>query len=392
MIQLQERREPSAFSLFNLGFRPFFLAGAASAVILITLWLVIYSQGYQPHYYDLAITWHAHEMIFGFSIAIIAGFLLTAVRTWTNVQTLYSWPLAALFLVWLLARLLPAFESIPKAVIAITDLIFIPLVAISIAWPIIKSKNYRNLLFVPILFAFFIANLLIHLNLMGITEDTIATGLQLGLFLIVMIISIVGGRVIPFFTEKGVAGTQSRKFPIIERSIIPMTAIWVISTLTSYTEVIVFFSALVGLMNLIRLGGWFSNKVFTVPLVWILQLSYLFITFGYLLYALSTLNLVNQSIAYHAFATGGIGGLTLGMMSRVSLGHTGRILTAGPMIISAFVLLMLSAVFRISIDILPLPYMSTLHISGSLWVIAWILFLLKYTTILIKPRVDGIYG
>ncbi|WP_067982471.1 NnrS family protein [Neptuniibacter pectenicola] len=392
MIQLQERREPSSFSLFNLGFRPFFLAGALSAVILITLWLVIYSRGYQPNYYGLGIHWHAHEMLFGFSIAIIAGFLLTAVRTWTNVQTLYGWPLAALFALWLLARLLPAFESVPHMLIALTDLAFIPLVAVSIAWPIIKSQNYKNLLFVPILLSFFIANLLVHLELMGLTEGTLAKGIHLGLFLIIMVISIIGGRVIPFFTEKGVAGTQSTKYAFIERTIIPLTALWVISTLTHYTIVIAVLSAALGMMNLIRLWGWFSRKIFAVPLVWILQLSYLFVIIGYLFYPLSLLDLLNPSIAYHAFAVGGIGGLTLGMMSRVSLGHTGRPLAAGPMMITAFVLLMLSALLRISIDIMPLSYTGTLHLSGSLWIIAWLLFLIKYTSILIKPRVDGLYG
>ncbi len=138
--------------------------------------------------------------------------------------------------------------------------------------------------------------------------------------------------------------------------------------------------------------GLFSAKILPVPLVLILQLSYLFVIIGYLFYPLSLLDLLNPSIAYHAFAVGGIGGLTLGMMSRVSLGHTGRPLAAGPMMITAFALLMLSALLRISIDIMPLSYTGTLHLSGSLWIIAWLLFLIKYTSILIKPRVDGLYG
>lgn len=392
MIQLQERREPSRFSLFNLGFRPFFLAGAMSAAVLVGLWLLAFDQGYKPDYYQFGVYWHAHEMIFGFSVAIIAGFLLTAVKTWTNVQTLYSWPLAALFVLWLTARILPAFPSVPANIIAVTDLVFLPLVAISIAWPIVRSKNYRNLVFVPVLTTFFIANLLIHLELLGSTIGTANLGIQLGLFLVIMVITIIGGRVIPFFTEKGVAGVQCKKYSLIEKVIIPTSILWIAVSLTEYTIAIAAISLVLGLMSLIRVCGWLSPKIFTVPLVWILQLSYLFIVMGFFLYALSLYDVISQSAAFHAFATGGIGGLTLGMMARVSLGHTGRKLATSPIIITAFILMMLSSVLRVGIDLIPLPYIQTLQLAGGLWILAWVLFVIKYTPILIKPRVDGVYG
>ena len=392
MIQLQERREPSSFSLFNLGFRPFFLAGAISAVILIAVWLVMYRQGYQPNYYNIGVYWHAHEMIFGFSMAIIAGFLLTAVRTWTNVQTPFGWSLGIIFLVWLIARIFPLISAVPDTLIAITDLLFIPLVALGIGLPIVRSKNYRNLLFLPLLTAFFIANLLMHLELLGVTEGTANLGIQLGLSLVIMVITIIGGRVIPFFTEKGVSGVSCKRFSLVEKLIIPTTALWVISSLTGYTPAIALISGITGIMSLIRIAGWFDTRIFKVPLVWILQLSYAFITVGFFLYALSLYDLVSQSVAYHAFAAGGIGGLTLGMMARVSLGHTGRKLATGPMMVSAFVLMLLAALIRVCIDLLSFAYLTSLHISGALWCIAWILFIIKYTPILIKPRVDGIYG
>ncbi|WP_415885426.1 NnrS family protein [Neptuniibacter sp. QD37_6] len=392
MIQLQERRTPSPFSLFNLAFRPFFLGGALSAILLMAAWLVIYSGGIQPHHYNYGVFWHAHEMLFGFSLAIIAGFLMTAVKTWTNVQTLYSWPLAALFLLWFSARLMPLFPAIEPWLVAVTDLAFAPMVAACVAWPVIKSKNYRNLMFVPLLLGFFIANLLMHLQLLGYTETTAAKGIQLGLFLVIMVISILGGRVIPFFTERGVEGVKVTKHAWLEKTIIPLTAVWVVLSLTGIEPLMIAISLLLGIANLIRVAGWFDKRIFAVPLVWILQFGYFFVALGFMLYSLSLLDLISTSIAYHAFAAGSIGGLTLGMMARVSLGHTGRPLKVGPLIITAFILMLLAAAVRLSIGLLPLSYLTTLHLSGTLWMLAWVLFLIIYTPILIKPRVDGLYG
>lgn len=392
MIQLQERRTPSPFSLFNLAFRPFFLGGALSAIILMAAWLMIYSGGIRPHYYNYGVYWHAHEMVFGFALAIIAGFLMTAVKTWTNVQTLYSWPLAALFLLWFSARLMPLFPILEPWLVAATDLVFAPLVAACVAWPVIKSRNYRNLMFVPLLLGFFAANLLIHLQLLGYTEATASKGIQLGLFLVIMVISILGGRVIPFFTERGVEGVKVKKYAWLEKAIIPMTAAWVILSLTGIKPLIIATSMLLGIANLIRVAGWFDKRVFAVPLVWILQFGYLFVSLGFILYSLSLLDLISSSIAYHAFAAGSIGGLTLGMMARVSLGHTGRPLHIGPIMITAFILMLLAAAVRLSVGLLPISYLTTLHLSGTLWMFAWVLFLIKYTPILIKPRVDGLYG
>jgi uncharacterized protein involved in response to NO len=392
MINLQEKHTPSAFSLFNLGFRPFFLGGALSAALLIGLWLVIYSKGYQPNYYNFGIYWHAHEMLFGFSLAIIAGFLLTAVRTWTSVQTPHGWPLAGLFILWVVARILPIFSGIPDIVIAVTDLAFAPLVAIGIGWPIVRSGNFRNLIFIPLLVGFFIANLFIHLELLQITEGTANQGIQLALFLVMVIISLIGGRVIPFFTERGVEGVQCRKFALIEKGVIPLSIIWIISSFIPFTMVTVVLSLTLFILHGVRLAGWFKPAILKVPLVWILQLGYGFLVLGFGLYCLSLLEIVSQSIAFHAFAAGAIGSLTLGMMARVSLGHTARPLKAAPIIICAFVLMALSALIRVTVGWLPLPDLAILHLSGSLWIVGWLLFFVYYLPILVKPRIDGVYG
>ena len=392
MINLQEKHTPSAFSLFNLGFRPFFLGGALSAALLMALWLVIYSKGYQPNYYHFGVYWHAHEMLFGFSLAIIAGFLLTAVRTWTSVQTPHGLPLAGLFILWVIARVLPIFSTVPDVVIAVIDLAFAPLVAIGIGWPIIRSGNYRNLIFIPLLIGFFVANLLMHLELLQITEGTANQGIQLALFLVMVIISLIGGRVIPFFTERGVEGVQCRKYAVIEKSVIPLSLIWIISSFTPFTVITIILSLALSILHAVRLTGWFKPAILKVPLVWILQLGYAFLVFGFGLYFLSLLDIVSQSIAFHAFAAGAIGSLTLGMMARVSLGHTARPLKAAPIIICAFVLMACSGLIRITLGWLPLPDIAILHLSGSVWILSWLLFFAYYLPILVKPRIDGVYG
>ncbi len=393
MIQLQEPRQPGAFSLFNLGFRPFFLFGALAAVLLIGHWLGALQSGWTPAYFTSGMYWHAHEMLFGFSLAIVAGFLLTAVRTWTNVQTPYGWSLAGIFAVWLTARILPFISAVPDSLIALLNLGFPLLVALGIGIPIIRSGNYRNLVFIGALAGFFIASLLVHLQLLGITENTLMSGLHLALYLVVLIIVVIGGRVIPFFTERGIGNNVScLRRSWLEKALLPLTVIWLLCQLLLPGTVAAVLSIALFALQLLRLAGWYQTALWQHPLLWILHAGYGFIVLGFGLQAAAQLGWLSTSIALHAFTVGGIGGLTLGMMARVSLGHTGRTLAVNKLIITAFACLILSALVRISAQWLPLPYNTVLHISGGLWMLAWLLFVIRYLPILIKPRVDGLWG
>ena len=392
MIPINEPRKSPPIAIFNLGFRPFFLLGALSAPFLIGYWLMLYSQGGSVGYYGNSLYWHAHEMLLGFTLAIIAGFLLTAVRNWTSVQTPYGLPLAVLTLLWILARVLPFVPDLSPWVIALVDLAFAPSVALAIGLPILRARNYRNLLFVPILLAFFAANLLVHLEVLQVTTATALTGLHLALYLAITVITVIGGRVIPFFTERGVSGVTCHRYSWVEKIIIPATLIWLVTTLINPEFVAPAASATMAILTLVRCYGWFDTRIVQVPLVWILQVGYLFIPLGFILTALASLGMISSSVALHSFAVGGIGLLTLGMMARVSLGHTGRPLQVTPMITAAFVLMTLSALIRVSISYLPLPYLAGLHLSGTLWAIAWLLFLIRYVPILLRPRVDGLFG
>lgn len=391
MIPLQERRVPSAFSLFNLAFRPFFLAAGAAGALLVCFWLTRFDGVMPGSYYKSGLYWHGHEMLFGFALAVIAGFLLTAVRNWTSIQTLHGRWLAALTLLWLAGRIAP-FLPLPPLVVAATDLSFLPLFAAALAWPILKARNYRNLVFLGLLGGFFIANLLVHLQQLGMTGDTAMIGLHGALYLIVAMMLLMGGRVIPFFTERGLGGFSARRIPWLERLVLPLALLWAFCSALDWQLPALTLAVLNLLLHATRQAGWLSPRIARVPLLWILHLGYGFITLGFALQLLADLGWLSSSLALHAFAAGAIGSLTLGMMARVSLGHTGRTLETPAPVRIAFALMVLAGLGRVLLPLLPIPYALAIDIAGGLWVLAWLLFLLHYSRILIRPRVDGLFG
>jgi len=398
-MQIQEPRDPKGFALFNLGFRPFFLLSAVAGLVLMALWLMMLGQGNSTHnYYLLSQYWHGHEMLFGYAIAVIAGFLLTAVRNWTSVQTPYGATLAGITAVWVLGRILPLFDTvIPGSIIALTDLAFLPLVALGIGIPIIRSGNHRNLVFIVILLAMTVANLLVHLQLLGYTENTLITGLQMALGLIVVVMVLMGGRVIPFFTERALGVFQATKYDWLEKSVLPLAFGWLLADLLipqqSEWQIVTYaLAAINGIVHCIRLHGWFHPRLLRNPLLWVLHIAYLFIPLGFILHALSGVTDISVYLSTHAFATGAIGSMTLGMMARVSLGHTARPLKVSRLVIAAFLMMALAGAVRILLPMVPDMYTMALHLSGTLWILAWALFLIPYTPILLRPRMDGQFG
>ena len=395
-MQIQEPHQSRGFALFNLGFRPFFLFAALSSLLLMVHWLMLLGKGHLTYsYYQLSQVWHGHEMLFGYAVAVIVGFLLTAVRNWTSIQTPYGKTLAGLFLLWLSARLLPVINEflvpIPSVVIATIDLVFLPLVVLSISIPIIRSGNYRNLIFTVILSAMTLANLLTHLQLLGLTESTLAKGMQLELGLIVIVMCVMGGRVIPFFTERALA-FDAKRFNWIEKSIIPLAAGWLIADLFQLHIATSLLAAVNALVHGIRLAGWFKPRMFRNPLIWILHAAYLFIPLGFLLDALSGLSLLSPYLAIHAFAAGAIGSMTIGMMARVSLGHTARPLKLAKITVAAFIVMVAAGIIRVALPLIPELSSLAIHLSGGLWALSWLMFLIPYTSILLKPRMDGQFG
>lgn len=378
--------------VFNLGFRPFFLLSGAFAIILIALWIPVFTGGRALSTYYGQIGWHSHEMIFGYTVGVIAGFLLTSVRNWTGRSTATGGFLATLVTLWLLGRILPFFAAtMPAWSISVVDLAFLPALTASIGVPLVRHGEKRNLLFLPLILGLFFANLLVHLELLGVVPGVAHHGIFLGLYLIILLIVIIGGRVVPFFTERALPGVVIKRRPLLEW-LAPLTVIAYLlaELLFPNSEVAGALAGLAAIINGIRVVSWYSHRYWQAPLLWVLHLGYGWIVVGFLLKAAASLGLVAAQFTIHAFTVGGIGVLTIGMMARVSLGHTARPLKVTSSIAVAFALLNIAAVLRgLLPSIFPLWFSQLVILSGMLWIAAFLIFVIVYAPILTQPRIDG---
>lgn len=383
------------YPLFALGFRAFFALAGLAALILIVFWNAIFNGTLTAEHYFPDSYWHAHEMLLGYAVAVIAGFLLTAVKNWTGKQTLTGDPLANLCLLWLYGRILPFYAGLlPDALIALVDFSFLPVLAYQVSKPIIEAKQYRNLFFIGLLLLLAVGNGLIHAQMLGLQPNSAATGIQLIIATIIILILIIAGRVFPFFTERGIPGTLIIRNPLLDNASVASAVIVFALQLFGISGTLLALAAIAAVaVNAARLSGWYVQRVIYVPLLWVLYTGYGWVILGFILTALSAYAVVLPSLALHAFTLGGIGVLTLGMMSRVSLGHTGRALKASNAIAIAFVLINVAALFRVLLPIaMPGWYETLIYISTLSWLAAFSLFVFVYGPILTSARIDGQEG
>jgi len=389
LIQINEQVKQS-FALFNLGFRPFFLLSALFAVILMLLWGLSYSGFISLNSYYGFIDWHSHEMLFGYAAAVIAGFLLTAVRNWTNVDTITKTPLALLAGLWLLARILP-FTPLPGIFIALVDIAFFFFLALAVAHPIIKAKQWHNLIMVAILTAFMIADILVQAQHLGWLANGVLAGNTLALYSVLMIIQVLTGRVMPFFTRVVVPGTEVVERPLLEKVLLITLILLALADVFALNVLLVSLLAFILLIaHSVRVLPWFSKPVLNTPILWVLYAGYLWLLIGFAMKVLVGFNLVTNNLAIHAWTVGMIGITTYGMMARVSLGHTGREMRPSILAVIGFYLLFAAALVRVIVPLfLMTHYVLLIEISSSLWVLAFTLFTIAYWPVLTKPRVDG---
>ena len=339
--------------------------------------------------------WHAHEMLLGYAVAVIAGFLLTAVKNWTGKSTSTGDQLASLCLLWLYGRILPFYAGLlPDALIALVDFAFLPVLAYQVSKPIIQVKQYKNLVFIGLLLLLALGNGLIHGEMLGLQTNTATTGIQLIVATIIILILIIAGRVFPFFTERGIPGTLIIRNPMLDNLSIASAVIVFALQLFGISGTLLALAAIVAVaVNLARLAGWYVQRIWYVPLLWVLYAGYGWVVLGFILTVLSAYSVVLPSLALHAFTLGGIGVLTLGMMARVSLGHTGRALKASNAIAVAFVLINIAALFRVLLPIaMPHWYEVLIYVSTLFWLAAFSLFVFVYGPILTRARIDGQEG
>ncbi len=383
------------YPLFAMGFRTFFLVAGLFALILMALWRSIYDGSLHFENYFPINYWHAHEMLLGYSVAVIAGFLLTAQRNWTGISTADSQQLFFLLCLWLYGRLVPFYDGlIADPLIALVDFAFLPCLTFFLAKSVIQSRQYKYLIFSVLLGLMTVGNALIHLELLEYSEHTAWTGLCLIVSTIVVMIVVIAGRIFPFFTERGLKGVIAIRNPLMDGLSIGSTILTLLFWVFSIKGIVLAGSALLAVVfNSLRVMGWFDRKVLYVPLLWVLYLGYAWVLVGFILLALAAFEWVTDSIAIHAFAVGGIGVLTLGMMARVSLGHTGRNLKIVKAIEIAFVFINLAAIARV---ILPAVfadwYDNFILIAIYSWLAAFSLFAAIYFPILTTARVDGKEG
>ncbi|MGR9054086.1 MAG: NnrS family protein [Gammaproteobacteria bacterium] len=380
------------YPVFGLGFRAFFVMAGVSAVMLILLWNAVYDGNLTVKNYFSIVDWHAHEMLMGYSTAVIAGFLLTAVRNWTGRPTSTGNQLAGLCLLWLYGRILPFYSGLlPDLLIALVDFAFLPTLAYQISKPIIAAKHTKSIVFPALLVMMAFANGLIHLDRLGVKDDASFLGIQLLVALIIVMILVVAGRVFPFFTERGLSGTLAIRSPLWDvLSIASAVSVFalLISGISDFSLAVAGLSAAV--FNCLRIAGWYVFRIWYVPLLWILYIGYGWIVLGFVLTALSAYGVVAEVLALHAFTVGGIGVLTLGMMARVSLGHSGRALRISNAMAIAFVLINASAFFRVLLPaVFPDGYSKLIYIATLSWLAAFSLFMYVYLPILTAVRVDG---
>ena len=394
MINL-EKEVPTGLPLFRLGFRPFFLGATLFAVVLVFVWMLVYFHGFKLNFFGMSpTTWHAHEMIFGYAMAVIAGFLLTAIKNWTGRQTLRGPGLVVLFLLWLLARLVPLMGlNVPLAVWAMIDLMFMLLLVIAATMPVLKVKQYSQLGIVSKLVLLMLSNALFYLGAAGVIEQGERWGLYSGIYMLVALVLVMARRVIPFFIEKGVEGrveVKNRRW-VDGSSLVLLLGLWIADVFTSQEIIVTIIAGMLTILHLVRMAGWYTALIWHKPLLWVLYLAYGFIVAGFALTAAETWFALAPGLAVHAYAYGGIGVMTLGMMSRVILGHTGRNVFEPPKSFSwCFALLVTGAMVRVVFPLFNMGmYSYWIGLSQLLWIAAFTVLFVIAAPMLLKTRIDG---
>ncbi len=380
--------------LFALGFRPFYSLAAIFALASVLFWLLSFTGTFHVAGYLQSIFWHSHEMVFGFAIAVMSGFLFTAVRNWTGLPTPTGFALAAFAALWIAGRVL--IITGPPLLAALVDAVFVPALAVAVALPIIKSRNQRNYKIVALLLLIGITNVTYHLATLGFVPAWLAnTSLIAALDLITIVFAIVAGRVIPAFTKNAISGSDPRHASWLEiLSFGSLVLIIVLQVSNGWVSTPVLLTTttfvVAAVSHAYRLALWQPHLTAGSPLLWMMPVAYSWLPIVFFLRALAENSLVSQGVWIHALTMGAISGLMLAMMMRSALGHTGRPLVASGLDMSAFLMVQLAAIIRVTAGLFAASlYPALVILSGVIWMLAFSIFLLRYLPMLAQPRIDG---
>ena len=403
MLNIEQEKAASTpdfgLPVLRLGFRPFFLAAGLFAIISMALWMASYLFAVKLEFAGIpANLWHAHEMLFGYTMAVVAGFLLTAIKNWTGVEVLRGSALAFLLALWFLARLLPVSGfAVSIEVIAIIDSAFLLLLVAVCIRPVLMVRQYKQLGIISKLFLLFLCNVVFYLGLTGDLTHGVQWGLYSALYMIIALILVMMRRVMPMFIKNGIDLAAGENLELKNRlwldnaSLVLLLCLWLSDVFTGYDQFTAVAAIALTALHAVRLAGWYDKRIWKKPLVWILVVAYAFIILGFTLKALAIYAGISPFISIHAFTVGGVGLLTIGMMSRVSLGHTGRNVFDPPAIVFwIFLSLLLGAIVRVVFPLINMGlYVYWIGISQLLWMIAFIIFVVVYAPMFLTARVDG---
>lgn len=370
--------------LWRMAFRPFFLAAASTACLAIPLWIVHLWTGVALG--GVSLDWHIHEMLMGFAATTILGFVLTAAQTWTGIRSVHGGSLQFMFALWLTARVCWLFSSDLQWLGALADSLLYVSAALVMARMVVRARNWRNGFFVLVFlgFAFFSAA---HFYALLQANFTAARALQdFAFYLIVHVVLVVGGRVIPFFSDRRLQRPATVRWQWLELGALLSSLLFMaVVTYSRSSTALQICAALVAGFNLLRWLSWKPWQTSAVPLLWSLYIAYAFIIAGFAAIAAN----LSFSAAIHLIAVGGIGLMILAMTSRVSLGHSGRPLELPNGYTLAFWALISAALSRALASLLPEYYFLLLWIAAASWTLGFLVFLRHYLPMLISPRPDG---
>lgn len=379
---------PAAWALWALGFRPFYLVAALFGAISIALWALQFT-GWLPHPYLEGPLWHAHEMLFGFTLAVIVGFLFTAGRNWTNQPTPTGWRLGALVALWLAARILVVTPYATAA--AVANVAFPLACAIALAVPFWRARNKRNYFFVGLLLVMSVAAAMVHLQRLRGMDAAAWSGVQVALDVVLFILVVMGGRVIPMFTNNSVAGADAQRTPRLDKVALgAVLALLAADALGAPAWLVGTIAVVAGGAHAARLAYWHPFRTRRTPLVWVLHLAYAWIPVHLVLRACAAAGVVSTSAATHALTVGAIGGLIIGMVTRTAKGHTGRALRADRWDTVSYLLVAAAAGTRVLVPLfVPALTITAIGLTAVLWCAALGLYVVRYLPVLTRARLDG---
>jgi len=383
--------------IFASGFRATFFAAGVAAAALIPLWVAVWAFGVSLEIRWPPTMWHAHEMLFGFVAAAIAGFLLTAVPSWTGRRGFAGAPLIALLTLWLCARLLIATSAWwPTPLVATVDLSFLPALAILIAPALLRNRN-RNTPLLLVLLTLTLCNGLFHWALSKQDPVTATRVLTVAIDIVLILVTVIGGRILPAFTSSGLRqgnGTFVRLHSwrgVDAAAIAAMVGIAILDVVSPEGAGAGVLALAGALIQLVRLLQWRTTQTLRHPIIWVLHLAYAWLPLGLALKGAALLwGFAFSAFWLHALTVGTLATMILGVMSRAALGHTGRPLIVAPLTATAYGLLLLAGLVRVfAVAFSTIDYAKLILLSALLWTAAFALYLYVYAPVLWSPRIDG---